>query len=492
MRAPQGGELTELGDADAILGSSGAGLGADGAVFAAAQDAGDGRVVVLGDVSPLQNRALDQADNAAFALALAGAGGPPGRVPRDRARLRRAPAWRRCPRSAKAGLALLALALAAFAWSKARRIGPVERGEDEELPPARAAYVDALAATLERTRRPDAVGERLAAEARARLARRATLDGTASDEVLREAAARFGLPEDEARARRGRRGGTGGGAGGGAGAGAAQREGGGVVKELCERVVAEVEKVVVGQREPLEIVLAALSLGGHVLLEGVPGVAKTLMANATARALGVEFRRVQFTPDMLPSDVTGTVALREGELRFRPGPVFGNIVLADEINRTPPKTQAALLEAMQEGQVTVDGEAHQLPQPFLVLATQNPVEYEGTYPLPEAQRDRFLVRVDLGYPVRGERARDARAGAQRADAGGPRRGAGRSRAPTSCGPRASRSTRRRSTSACWATWSRSCGGRASCRACRWAPARARPCTCSGRRRRRRGWPGAST
>ena len=171
------------------------------------------------------------------------------------------------------------------------------------------------------------------------------------------------------------------------------------MKELCERVAGEVEKVVVGQREPLEIVLAALSLGGHVLLEGVPGVAKTLMANATARALGVEFRRVQFTPDMLPSDVTGTVALREGELRFRPGPVFGNIVLADEINRTPPKTQAALLEAMQEGQVTVDGEAHQLPQPFLVLATQNPVEYEGTYPLPEAQRDRFLVRVDLGYPA---------------------------------------------------------------------------------------------
>jgi MoxR-like ATPase len=130
----------------------------------------------------------------------------------------------------------------------------------------------------------------------------------------------------------------------------------------------------------------------------VPGVAKTLLANATARALGVEFRRLQFTPDMLPSDVTGTVALRAGELRFRPGPVFANVVLADEVNRTPPKTQAALLEAMQEGQVTVDGEAHALPDPFLVLATQNPVEYEGTYPLPEAQRDRFLVRVDLGYP----------------------------------------------------------------------------------------------
>jgi MoxR-like ATPase len=145
-------------------------------------------------------------------------------------------------------------------------------------------------------------------------------------------------------------------------------------------------------------VLAALGLGGHVLLEGVPGVAKTLLANATARALGVEFRRLQFTPDMLPSDVTGTMALRAGELRFRPGPVFANVLLADEINRTPPKTQAALLEAMQEQQVTVDGEPHPLPDPFLVLATQNPVEYEGTYPLPEAQRDRFLVRVDLGYP----------------------------------------------------------------------------------------------
>ncbi len=170
------------------------------------------------------------------------------------------------------------------------------------------------------------------------------------------------------------------------------------MKELFDRVAGEVGRVVVGQREPLEVVLSALSLGGHVLLEGVPGVAKTLLANATARALGVDFRRLQFTPDMLPSDVTGTMALREGELRFRPGPVFANVLLADEINRTPPKTQAALLEAMQEGQVTVDGEPHPLPDPFLVLATQNPVEYEGTYPLPEAQRDRFLVRVDIGYP----------------------------------------------------------------------------------------------
>ena len=170
------------------------------------------------------------------------------------------------------------------------------------------------------------------------------------------------------------------------------------MQELHRRVADEVEKVVVGQGEPLEVMLAALALGGHVLLEGPPGVAKTLLANAMARALGLDFRRLQFTPDMLPSDVTGTVALRGGELRFRPGPVFANLVLADEINRTPPKTQAALLEAMQEAQVTVDGESHPLPDPFLVVATQNPVEYEGTYPLPEAQRDRFLVRVDVGYP----------------------------------------------------------------------------------------------
>ena len=170
------------------------------------------------------------------------------------------------------------------------------------------------------------------------------------------------------------------------------------MKELHARVAGEVGKVVVGQAEALEDMLAALALGGHVLLEGVPGTAKTLLASATARALGIDFRRLQFTPDMLPSDVTGTMALRAGELVFRPGPVFAGVVLADEINRTPPKTQAALLEAMQEGQVTVDGVSHALPDPFLVLATQNPVEYEGTYPLPEAQRDRFLVHVAIGYP----------------------------------------------------------------------------------------------
>ncbi len=170
------------------------------------------------------------------------------------------------------------------------------------------------------------------------------------------------------------------------------------MKELHARVAAEVHKVVVGHDEALEDMLVALALGGHVLLEGVPGVAKTLLASATARALDMDFRRLQVTPDMLPSDVTGTMALRAGDLVFRPGPVFAGVVLADEINRTPPKTQAALLEAMQEGQVTIDGESHPLPDPFLVLATQNPVEYEGTYPLPEAQRDRFLVHVALGYP----------------------------------------------------------------------------------------------
>ena len=167
---------------------------------------------------------------------------------------------------------------------------------------------------------------------------------------------------------------------------------------LRRAVVAEVSKVVVGQDAALDVLLAALSVGGHVLLEGVPGVGKTLLADATARALGLEFRRMQFTPDMLPSDITGTMTLRGGELTFRPGPVFTNLLLADEVNRTPPKTQAALLEAMQERQVSVEGTPRPLPDPFLVVATQNPIEYEGTYPLPEAQLDRFLVKLDVTYP----------------------------------------------------------------------------------------------
>ena len=170
------------------------------------------------------------------------------------------------------------------------------------------------------------------------------------------------------------------------------------MNELRDRVVREVRKVVVGQDGVVEVMLASVTVGGHLLLEGVPGVAKTLVANAFARAIGVEFRRVQFTPDMLPSDLTGTMTLRSGDLAFRPGPVFTNLLLADEINRTPPKTQAALLEAMQERQVSVDGLARPLPDPFVVVATQNPIEYEGTYPLPEAQLDRFLAKIDVGYP----------------------------------------------------------------------------------------------
>ena len=160
----------------------------------------------------------------------------------------------------------------------------------------------------------------------------------------------------------------------------------------------EVEKVVLGQSAVVDSVLAALCVGGHILLEGAPGVAKSLLASAVAKALGISSHRLQFTPDMLPSDVTGTLTLRSGELVFRPGPVFTNVLLADEINRTPPKTQAALLEAMQEGQVSVDGSPHVLPRPFIVLATQNPIEYEGTYPLPEAQLDRFCMKLDVGYP----------------------------------------------------------------------------------------------
>jgi MoxR-like ATPase len=165
-----------------------------------------------------------------------------------------------------------------------------------------------------------------------------------------------------------------------------------------ERVVQEVGKVAVGHERTVERILSALLVGGHVLLEGVPGVAKTLVANAVARALGLEFRRAQFTPDMLPSDLLGTMTLHGGELVFRAGPVFTSVLLADEINRTPPKTQAALLEAMEERQVTIEGEPRPLPDPFIVLATQNPVEYEGTYPLPEAQLDRFLFKLELGYP----------------------------------------------------------------------------------------------
>ena len=172
----------------------------------------------------------------------------------------------------------------------------------------------------------------------------------------------------------------------------------GVTGELAKRVVEQIQPVVVGQEPTVELMLIALACRGHVLLQGVPGVAKTLLARALAATLGVQMHRVQFTPDMLPSDLTGTMTLRGNELVFRPGPVFTNVLLADEINRTPPKTQAALLEAMQERQVTIDGQSRPLSAPFMVIATQNPIEYEGTYPLPEAQLDRFLLQVRVGYP----------------------------------------------------------------------------------------------
>jgi MoxR-like ATPase len=169
----------------------------------------------------------------------------------------------------------------------------------------------------------------------------------------------------------------------------------------------EVAKVIVGQDSVLSGLLIALLVGGHVLLEGVPGVAKTLMVKALARSLRLDFKRIQFTPDLMPSDVTGQAIYeqRTGGFRFREGPVFTNLLIADEINRTPAKTQAALLEAMEERQVTVEGEARPLPQPFVVVATQNPVEYEGTYPLPEAQLDRFLMKLTVGYPSQDEEVR---------------------------------------------------------------------------------------
>ncbi|GAB7020430.1 AAA family ATPase [Halostagnicola bangensis] len=168
----------------------------------------------------------------------------------------------------------------------------------------------------------------------------------------------------------------------------------------CESVLEEISGAVICEREFLETILVGVVGRGHVLLEDVPGTGKTLTARSVATALGLSFSRIQFTPDLLPADVTGTHVFneREREFEFNEGPIFANIVLADEINRAPPKTQAALLEAMEEGQVTTDGETRQLPQPFFVIATQNPVEQEGTFQLPEAQIDRFLVKTSMGYP----------------------------------------------------------------------------------------------
>ena len=174
-----------------------------------------------------------------------------------------------------------------------------------------------------------------------------------------------------------------------------------MIKEVAERVKANVGRVIVGKDEIIELILVALLCEGHILLEDVPGIGKTTLAKAVAKSLGCSFKRIQFTPDLLPSDVTGISWFNKKtqEFEFRPGPIMAQIVLADEINRATPRTQSALLEAMQERQVTVEGETRPLPRPFLVLATQNPIELEGTFPLPEAQVDRFLMRLKLGYPT---------------------------------------------------------------------------------------------
>ena len=170
----------------------------------------------------------------------------------------------------------------------------------------------------------------------------------------------------------------------------------------CDRILDQVERAVVGKRDALELLLLGLLADGNVLIEDFPGLAKTLMARSFAQSTSLNFSRIQFTPDLMPSDVTGSSIYnqRDAEFQFRAGPIFANLLLADEINRAPPKTQAALLEAMQERQVTTEGETRPLERPFIVLATQNPIEYEGTYPLPEAQLDRFLLRMSVGYPAR--------------------------------------------------------------------------------------------
>jgi MoxR-like ATPase len=172
------------------------------------------------------------------------------------------------------------------------------------------------------------------------------------------------------------------------------------IQPFGKKLISNLEKVIVGKRQSIELIVVSLLCQGHVLIEDVPGVGKTVLARSLAKSLGCSFNRLQFTPDMLPSDVTGVSIYNPSKrvFEFRPGPIFAQVVLVDEINRATPKTQAALLESMEERQVTVDGKTHPLPSPFLVLATQNPIEYEGTFPLPEAQLDRFLLRVRLGYP----------------------------------------------------------------------------------------------
>ncbi|MCZ2110882.1 MAG: MoxR family ATPase [Dehalococcoidia bacterium] len=178
-------------------------------------------------------------------------------------------------------------------------------------------------------------------------------------------------------------------------------------KIVAERILSNVQTVIVGKERELRLAVTALLCGGHMLIEDVPGVGKTMLARAIAASTGCTFRRIQFTPDLLPSDITGVSIYNQktGDFEFREGPILAQVVLADEVNRATPKTQSALLEAMEERQVTVDGVTHRMPSPFMVLATQNPIEYEGTFPLPEAQLDRFLIRVHLGYPNREDEMR---------------------------------------------------------------------------------------
>jgi MoxR-like ATPase len=262
--------------------------------------------------------------------------------------------------------------------------------------------------------------------------------------------------------------------------------GGGVITtdsvgDALQRVEAQIGRVIIGQQRVVEQALCALLADGHILIEGVPGIAKTLLVRVIAQTLGLQFRRVQFTPDLMPSDLIGTTIFdaQSGEFRVRYGPIFANIVLADEVNRTPPKTQSALLEAMEERKVTIDGVSHALPRPFMVFATQNPIEYEGTYPLPEAQLDRFLLKVVMDYPAEDEE----RAILRLHDAGLPHTpigtgwvGAcdGRGRSWSGYAPSCARF---RSLTRCATTSCRLCVARARTSICWWAQAHAQAWRC---------------